>query len=164
MVEGWLMARKFGKRQHGHRCSPQSPPADMHPWADQDPGLPPDRPPPPVPHDHGPTGGDTDDSTGSTRYSAGPGAGDFGGDGIQVVRARFSRSSSSLEQIPEEIGVGSYEDSAHTLPGTCSIRRARYRISHCSTTVTKYACIDHAPRPLMAYYCITPSFTVIRGH
>ena len=125
LVEGWLMARKSGKRQHGHHCSVQPTSVDMHPWADHDHDLPPDRSSPVAPHEYGPTGGDVDDRAGSPRYSGGPGAGDFGGDGVQVARTRFSRSSSSLEQIPEELGAGSYQEP----PGTYTIRRARYRIS-----------------------------------
>jgi len=128
LIEGWLSRSQSQaeKRHYGHRCSVRPQRVDMYPWTGPDPNLP---PPDPgqrsVQHGHGP-----DEPTGSPRYPAvgGPGAGDYGGDGPQLVRSRFSRSSSSLEQVPEEIGNNSCQDAELMPPTSCSIRRARYHI------------------------------------
>jgi len=137
-VEGWFSgSQPCRKCQHGHRCSVRPQRADMYPWSGPDPNL-----PPPDPGQrsfqhgsHGTVSGDDDEPAGSRRYPAvgGPGAGDFGGDGPLLVRTRFSRSSSSLEQVPEETGIGSCQDPALMPPSTCSIRRARSDIPHTVT-------------------------------
>jgi len=127
LIEGWLSAASQpGKCQHGHRCSVRPQRVDMYPWTGPDSSLPPPDTGQRAAQHHR---GDVDEPAGSSRYPpavGGPGAGDFGGDNLQLaVRSRFSRSSSSLEQVPEEIGVGSCQDSSLMPPSTCSIRRAR---------------------------------------
>ena len=127
-VEGFAASQPT-KRQYGHRCSAPPQRVDMYPWAGPDPNsLPPDQDRQSVQQDHGPVVDDVDEPSRSPRYPAvgGPGAGDFAGDGLQVVRTRFSRSSSSLEQVPEEMSVGFCQDSASMPASTCSVRRARY--------------------------------------
>ena len=79
------------------------------------------------------------------RYG-GPGAGDVGGDGPQIVRSRFSRSSSSLEQVPEELGpVGTYQETELMPDPTCNVRRARY-------TVTMYSAYTRCSIKKITYF------------
>jgi len=129
LLERWFPASQPGKCHYGHRCCRRSQRVDMYPWAGPDPNLPPpDSRQRTVQHDQRSVGGDAEELAGSPRYPAvgGPAAGDFGDDGLQQLRTRYSRSSSSLEQVPEEIGVDTCQDSALMPPATCSIRRARY--------------------------------------
>lgn len=130
LVEGWLTASPPRKCPHGHRtcCRSARPQArvDMYPWAGLDPSLPSPGPVQrSVQHSHV-----VDGEGPRPRHSAAGGheaAGDFAGDGPQVARShRFSVNSASLEQVPEEVGVGICQDAFTPMtPGTCSVRRAR---------------------------------------
>jgi len=155
LAERWFSTCRPGKRKHGHhRCRQRVQQVDMYPWSGPDASL--SSPDSGVEHGRqGPVSGDVDDpATASARYPAGggPGAGDSL---LHVVRTRFSRSSSSLEQVPEEIAVGICQDSVEIgvgvcqasvvmPPSSCCVRRARSDIpyrhsSHISTLLQPWS-------------------------
>jgi len=138
LSEGWFPEAGASRKrhQHGQRCSAAAERrrrrVDMHRWPGPDTASP---PPPPAPassrsRQHT-RGGDADGqeagASAEPRWQS-PGAGDLGGE-MQLVRpaaARFSRSSSSLEQVPEDVAVVVCHDTAVNPPATCIVRRARY--------------------------------------